>query len=104
MCGFNNAKISSGNYLSDNFNSINEFEITNGSLIEVEVDLNKKIVYYFINEKLCPYYVYDIFSFPLLFGISCFFSNGIFEVISVQKLKQPSVYVSNKYKKIPWMQ
>jgi hypothetical protein len=104
--GFNGSKyvqIGSGNYSwTPNFNSNNEFNVGNNSVVEIEVDMEKKVIYYFINNKQCPYYISDVSSSPLLFGISALNSNAILEVLSVKKMRKSSVDPSVPCKAMKW--
>jgi hypothetical protein len=84
-------QIGSGWKWSAVFNRNNEYKFGDNSIVDVEVDMNKRTIHYFINNNLCPYYHSDISSSPLLFGISGFSSNGIIEIISLKKLKKSSV-------------
>jgi hypothetical protein len=85
----NNVQIWSSNKDSEYFNKNNEFELEDNSTVDVEVDCEKKAIYYFINKKQCPAYVSDISSssFPLLFGFASD-ESPIIEVLSVQKLNK----------------
>jgi hypothetical protein len=77
LYGSNYAQICSGDKRSGNFNRNNEYNVGDNTLVEVEVDIKKKEIFYFINKKQCPYYICDVFSSPLLFGISAYNSNCI---------------------------
>jgi hypothetical protein len=72
--------------------------------IEVEVDVNNKSIYSFINRKQCPYYISDIpsSSFPLLFAIREFHTSSIVEVSSLQVPIKPSYDFSVNCEKIVW--
>jgi hypothetical protein len=89
------AQIGSGGNYSDFFNGNNEFELINNSTIDIEVNCEKKTIYYFINKKQCPYYISDISSssFPLLFGFSAYRS-PIIEIISLFKILPSFSYVN----------
>jgi hypothetical protein len=67
--------VDANNVFSSNFNENNEFNVGDRSFVNVEVDLQKKRIYYFINKKQCPYYSNSVSSSPLLFGISAYYSN-----------------------------
>jgi hypothetical protein len=93
------ARIYSANNYSEEFNENNEFEYENNSIVDVEVDCEKKTIYFFINKKQCPYYVSDISSssFPLLFGFrSC--NSPIVEIISLFKILPSSLYTNSSFK------
>jgi hypothetical protein len=64
--------------------------------------LEKKVIYYFINKKQCPYYISDVSSSPLLFGIRAFQSNSILEVLSVKKMVKSSSDPSVRCKAMKW--
>jgi hypothetical protein len=59
-------------------------------MIDVEVDMNNKTIYFFLSSKQFHSYVNNIPSSCLLFGISANYSTSIVEVISVRKLKKSS--------------
>jgi hypothetical protein len=106
-CNVNDrSSIYSSNKFSEYFNKNNEFELGNNSVIDMEVDCEKKTIYYFINKKQCPYYVSDISSssFPLLFGFSSF-NSPIIEVLSVQKLNKLNSLVNSSVecKALSWV-
>jgi hypothetical protein len=65
--------------------------------------MEKKVIFYFINKKQCPYYISDISSFPLLFGISAIQSNAILEVLSVKKIVKSSSDPSVPCKAMKWI-
>jgi hypothetical protein len=88
---------------SSEFNKNNEYKVGDNSIVDVEVNMNKKTIHYFINNNLCPYYHFDIFSSPLLFGISASYSNGIIEIIFIKKTKRSSVNPSTKCKGMKWI-
>jgi hypothetical protein len=90
--------IGSGGVWSPIFNTNNENKFGDNSIVDVEVDMKKKTIHYFINNNLCPYYHLDISSSPLLFGISGVNSKGIIEIISIKKTKKSSVYPSAQCK------
>jgi hypothetical protein len=71
-------------------------------MIEVEVDMEKKMIFYFINSKQCPYYISDVSSSPLLFGISADDSNAILEVLSVKKMVKSSADSSVPCEAMKW--
>jgi hypothetical protein len=100
--GSNWAVIGSGGDWSNNFNKNNDYQVKVNAEVEIEVDVKKKVIYYFINSKYCPYYISDVFSFPLLFGISGGLSNAILEVVSVKKMVKSSVDSSVPCKAINW--
>jgi hypothetical protein len=96
-------QIGYGNLWSPVFNTNNEYKFGDNSIVDVEVDMNKKIIHYFINNNLCPYYHSDISSFPLLFGISGIRSKGIIEIICVKKTRKSSVNPSTKCEAMKWI-
>jgi hypothetical protein len=87
---------------SDDFNMNKEFEIGDNTIIDVEVDMNNKLLYYFIGNKQCPFYVNNISSSNLLFGISAVKSSSVIEVISIKKVNKSSVDPSVKCKPLEW--
>jgi hypothetical protein len=90
LYGSDCAKIGSGNYWSGNFNENNEYNIGDNTVVEVEADMKKKVIFYFINKKRCPYYISDVSSSPLLFAISGFNSKAILEILSIKKIVKSS--------------
>jgi hypothetical protein len=100
--GSNYAAISSGDNWSKNFNENNEYNVGDNTVIEVEVDMEKKVIFYFINKKQCPYYISDVSSFPLLFGISAGLSNCILEVLSIKKIVKSSSDPSVRCEAMKW--
>jgi hypothetical protein len=102
LVGFNYAVIGSGGNWSEYFNKNNEYNVGDNTLVEVEADMEKKVIFYFINKKECPYYICDVFSFPLLFGISAYWSNATVEVLSVQNLLKSSVDPSVPCEAVKW--
>jgi hypothetical protein len=96
-------KIGSGWEWSSEFNRNNEYKLGDNSIVDVEVDMNKKTIHYFINNNLCPYYHSDISSSPFLFGISGVNSKGIIEIICVKKTKTSSVNPSSKCEGMKWI-
>jgi hypothetical protein len=96
----------SGGNFSEYFNKNNEYELEDNSIVDLEVDCEKKTTYFFINRKQCPYYISDISSssFPLLFGFSSYCS-PIIEIISLSKIIPSSSYInlSVKCKPIKWV-
>jgi hypothetical protein len=95
----------SGNY-SEKFNKNNEFKLEDNSVVDVEVDCEKKTIYFFINKNQSPYYISDISSssFPLLFGFSSRFA-PIIEIISLFKILPSSSFInpSLECKEIKWV-
>jgi hypothetical protein len=102
LYGSNNAYIRSGGYWSEYFNKNNEYNVGDNTVVEVEVDMEKKVIFYFINKKQCPYYICDVFSFPLLFGIRAYNSNCILEVLSIKKIVKSSSDRSVPCETIKW--
>jgi hypothetical protein len=100
--GFNSARIGYYGSWSFPFNSKNELKIGDNSEIEIEINMNKKTIYYFVNKEQCPYYIYGVSSFGVVFGISGFNSNGIVDIISVNKLINSSVDNFVECEKIKW--
>jgi hypothetical protein len=88
--GSDYAQIRSGYNWSENFNENNEYNVGDNTVVEVEVDMEKKVIFYFINKKQCPYYISGVSSSPLLFGICAWFSNSILEVLSIKKIVKSS--------------
>jgi hypothetical protein len=96
------AQICSGGKWSKYFNRNNEYNAGYNTVVEVEVDMEKKAIFYFINKKQCPYYISDISSSPLLFGISAALSNAIVQVLSVKKMRKSSSDPSVRCESIKW--
>jgi hypothetical protein len=94
--------IDSGGKFSSVFNRNNEYKFGDNSIVDVEVDMNKKTIHYFINNNLCPYYHFDISSSSLLFGINAVNSKGIIEIICVKKMKRSSVNPCAKCEGMKW--
>jgi hypothetical protein len=90
LWGFSYAYIISGGNFSNNFNKNNEYNVGDNTEIEVEADIKKKVIFYFINNKKCPYYICDVSSSPLLFSISAQYSNSILEILSIKKIVKSS--------------
>jgi hypothetical protein len=95
--------ICSGWEWSSQFNTNNEYKFGDNIIVDVEVDMNKNAIHYFINNNLCPYYHSDISSSSLVFGISGYRSKGIIEIICVKKMKKPSVNPSTECEGIKWI-
>jgi hypothetical protein len=102
MYGSNYADIGSGNNWSKYFDENNEYNVGDNTVVEVEVDMEKKMIFYFINKKQCPYYISDISSSPLLFGISAKYSNAILEVLSIKKMEKSTADPSVVCEAIKW--
>jgi hypothetical protein len=64
--------------------------------------MEKKVIFYFINNKQCPICISDVCSSPLLFGISAINSNAILEVLSVKKMVKSSSESSVPCEAIKW--
>jgi hypothetical protein len=64
--------------------------------------MEKKVIFYFINKMQCPYYISDISSSLLLFGISAFQSNSILGILSVRKMVKSSSDPFLKCEAIKW--
>jgi hypothetical protein len=94
--------ISGSNNWSKNFNENNEYKVGDNTVIEIEVDMKKKMIFYFINNKQCGYYVSDVSSSLLLFGISGIWSKAVLEVLSVKKMMKSSADPSIPYKVMKW--
>jgi hypothetical protein len=98
---FDWARIYCGSF-SENFNKNNEFKVENNTIIDVEVNMKNRTIYYFINNKQCPFYVNNISSSCLLFGISAYYSSSIIEIISIKKHQKSSFDSSAKCEAIEW--
>jgi hypothetical protein len=100
------ALLRSGKNFSDYFNRNDEFKYNYNSIVDVEVDCEKKTIYFFIYKKQCPYYVSDICSssFPVLFGFSSY-SSPIIEVFSLSKILPSSSYIKSSLKceEVKWV-
>jgi hypothetical protein len=106
LCFDNHTYIRSGESKSEKFNENNELELGDNSFVNVEVDCEKKTIYFFINKIQYPYYVSEICSssFPLLFGFSSW-SSPIIKVISLFKILPSSSYINHSVecKPIKWV-
>jgi hypothetical protein len=102
LYGSDYTRICSGGYWSENFNENNEYNVGDNTVVEVQVDMEKKVIFYFINKKQCHYYICDVSSFPLLFGISVIYSNSILEVLSVKKIVKSSADPSVRCEAMKW--
>jgi hypothetical protein len=100
--GSNYAQIFSGGNWSENFNWNKEYNVGDNTVVEVEVDMKKKVIFYFINKKQCPYYICDVSCFPLLFGIRALGSNCILEILSIKKIVKSSSDPSIPCETIKW--
>jgi hypothetical protein len=100
--GSNWAKISSGGKWSLNFNWNNKYNVGDNTVVEVEADVEKKVIFYFINKKQCPYYISDVSSSRLLFCIRTLNSNSILEVLSIKKIVKSSSDRSVPCEAIKW--
>jgi hypothetical protein len=96
----NNFQIGCGDEWTPNFNINNELKIGDGSIVEVDVDMEKKEIHYTVNNILCPYYHHNVSSSPLLFGFRSSNSTSIIEVISVQYLIRSRIDPSAKCEEI----
>jgi hypothetical protein len=96
------AQIGCGYNWSGNFNRNKEYYVGDNTEVEVEIDMEKKVIFYFINKKQCPYYISDVSSSPLLFGISAYYSNAILEVFSVKKIVKSSSDPYVRCKAMKW--
>jgi hypothetical protein len=94
--------IISGYKWSENFNKNNEYNVGDNTVVEIEVDMEMKVIFYFINKKQCPYYISDVSSSPLLFGISTVYSNSILEVLSIKKIVKSSSDPSVRCESMKW--
>jgi hypothetical protein len=74
------------------------------SIIELELNMNNKSLYFFYNNKLLPYVIDIISSSSLYFGINGYNTISTVEVISFLKLKKPSFSIdnTNSFKKYDW--
>jgi hypothetical protein len=98
----NYALIRSRGKWSEYFNKNNEYNVGDNTVVEVEADMEKKVIFYFINNKQCPYYISDVSSSPLLFGIREWYSNSILEVLSVKRMVKSSSDPSVLCQAIKW--
>jgi hypothetical protein len=96
------ANIGSGGKWSENINRNNKYNVGDNTVVEVEIDMEKKVIFYFINKKQCPYYICDISSSLLLFGIRAYYSNCILEVLSIKKIVKSSSDPSVRCKAMKW--
>jgi hypothetical protein len=64
--------------------------------------MEKKVIFYFINKKQCPYYISDVCSSPLLFGISGYNSSTILEVLSIKKMMKSSANTFVRCEAMKW--
>jgi hypothetical protein len=102
LFGSNTAQILSGGNWSSYFNRNNEYNVGGNTIVEVVADMKKKVIFYFINKKQCPYYICDVSSSPLLFGINAFYSNCILEVLSIKKIVKSSSDPSVSCEAVKW--
>jgi hypothetical protein len=102
LCGSDYAQIISGGKWTENFNKNNEYNVGDNAVVEVEVDMKKKVIFYFINGKQCPYYICDVSCFPLLFGINAINSNSILEILSIKKIVKSSSDPSVRCETMKW--
>jgi hypothetical protein len=102
LSGSDYAQIISGGNWSHNFNNNNEYNVGDNTVVEVEVDMEKKVIFYFIKKKQCPYYISDVSSSPFLFGIRALYSNSILEILSINKIVKSSSDHSVPCKAMKW--
>jgi hypothetical protein len=103
LYGSDCGQIGCGYNWSNNFNNNNnEYNVGDNTIVEVEVDMKKKMIFYFINNKQCPYYICDISSSPLLFGINALYSNSILEIVSVKKMMKSTIDYSVSCEAMKW--
>jgi hypothetical protein len=102
LYGSNYAKIGSGGKWSEIFNENNEYNVGDNTVVEIEADIEKKVIFYFINKKQCPYYISGVSSSPLLFGISALESNSILEILSIKKIVKSSSDPSVRCEAMKW--
>jgi hypothetical protein len=102
LYGSKDAEIRSGKNGSKNFNRNNECNVGDNTVVEMEVDMEKKVIFYFINKKQCPYYISDVSSSPLLFGINASKSNCILEILSIKKMVKSSSDPSVPCEAVKW--
>jgi hypothetical protein len=79
-----------------------EYDLGDNTEVEIEVDMEKKGIFYFINKMQCPYYICGVSSSSLLFGISADYSNAVLKVLSVKKMEKSSAHPSLKCDGIKW--
>jgi hypothetical protein len=100
----NYAQIGSGGQWSQNFNKQNIYDVKNNGVISIEVDMKEKTIHYFLNYSLCPYYHSGINSYiSVVFGICGIFADAVVELISVCKLKKPTVDKSLECVEKKWL-
>jgi hypothetical protein len=98
----------SGSYInyggSSSGNLGEESDFGENSIIDLELNMNNKSLYFFVNNKLLPYIVDNISSSSLYFGITGYYTISTVEVISFLKLRKPSFSLENtdSFKKYHW--
>jgi hypothetical protein len=79
-----------------------QFPFFENSVVELELNINEKTLYFFLNNKQIPYFIYNISSSPLSFGITGRWTNSSIEIISLLKLHKPTINNNISFKKIEW--
>jgi hypothetical protein len=79
-----------------------QFPFVKNSVVELELNMNEKTLYFFLNNKQIPYFIYNISSSPLSFGISGLNTNSSIEIISLLKLHKPTINNNIPSEKIEW--
>jgi hypothetical protein len=68
-----------------------QFPFIENSVVELELNMNEKTLYFFLNNKQIPYFICNVSSSPLSFGISGCWTNSNIEIISLLKLHKPTI-------------
>jgi hypothetical protein len=79
-----------------------EFPFVENSIVELELNMNEKTLYFFLNNKQIPYFIYNTYSSPLSFGISGEYTNSNIEIISLLKLHKPTTNNNVRSVKLEW--
>jgi hypothetical protein len=82
-----------GGFRSSDIGKLSNFG--ENSTIEMEVNMNEKTLYFFINKAQLPYVVHNITSPSLSFGISGDNTKLTVELLSLIKLNKPSANNQN---------
>jgi hypothetical protein len=79
-----------------------QFHFVENCVVELELNVNEKTLYFFLNNKQIPYFIYNISSSPLSFGISGYKTNSSIEIISFLKLHKPTINNNIPSQKFEW--
>jgi hypothetical protein len=79
-----------------------QFPFAENSVVELELNMNEKTLYFFLNNKQIPYFIYNILSSPLSFAISGQYTKSSIEIISLLKLHKPTINYNIPSEKYEW--